>query len=175
MIFNYILQFYLLLFPLKGKQSLITKRETQVGMKAVLKLVEPYFKTNRSLTVDNFFTSLPLAEKLWAEKLTLVGTVNVIKNIIPYSFLQSKTRTPLSSLFVFNSFLTLTSYVPKKNKSVVLLSTHHHSDDIDYDQVQNKDQALAYECFFFYGRQRLSKYMCFNVTSKRKYERKSCR
>ena len=36
------------------------------------------------------------------------------------------------------------SYVPKKNKSVILLSTHHHTADIDYDQVSNKPQITNY-------------------------------
>ena len=113
-------------------------------MKAVLNLIEPYFESNRSLTVDNFFTSLALAEKLWAKKITLVGTMNVNKSAIPTSFLKSKSRMLLSSLFVFKDFLTLTSYVPKKNKSVILLSTHHHLDEIEYDNFQNKPEIIHF-------------------------------
>lgn len=123
-----------------GKNSSNDKKETQVGMKAVLKLGEPYFQTKRSLTVDNFFTSLPLAQKLWAEKITLVG--NVKKSFIPLCFLKSKKRKILSTMFVFQGILTLTSYVPKINKSVILLSTHHHTDSIDFDNRVNKPQIL---------------------------------
>ena len=69
-----------------GKNSPDEKKETQVGMKAVLNLMEPYFKTNRSLTVDNFFSSVILAEKLWSVKITLVGTVNVNKILYQSAF-----------------------------------------------------------------------------------------
>jgi hypothetical protein len=50
---------------------------------------------------------------------------------IPASFLKSNSRTVESSLFAFKDYLTLTSYVPKKNKSVILISTNHHKGDID--------------------------------------------
>ena len=104
----------------------------------------PFYKSHQSLLEDNFFTSLPLADKLWIEGITLVGTVNANKNLIPDSFFKSRRREILSSLFVFRNYLTLMSYVPKKNKSVILLSTHHHSAEIDYDQVANKPQIINY-------------------------------
>jgi hypothetical protein len=97
------------------------------------------------VTCDNFFTSLHLAEKLWEEKITLVGTVNANKKqFIPQNFIKSKTREVLSTSFLFQDFLTIASYVPKKNKSVILLSTHHHEPDIDYDLVANKPEMINF-------------------------------
>ena len=66
-------------------------------MNAVLRLVQPFFKSNRNLTVDNFFTGMALAEKLWEEKITLIGTVNNNRNFLPESFLKSKNREVLST------------------------------------------------------------------------------
>jgi hypothetical protein len=120
-------------------------KETQVGMKAVLTLLQAYFKTNRNVTCDNFFTSLTLAEKLWEEKITLEGTVNANKkHFIPQSFLKSKTREVLSTRFLFQDFFTIASYVPKKNKSVLLLSTFHHDSEIDYDLIANKPEMINF-------------------------------
>ncbi len=52
---------------------------------------------------------------------------------IPPSFLKSNLREVNSSIFGFNDYLTLTSYVPKKNKAVILVSTNHHRAETEFD------------------------------------------
>jgi len=103
-----------------GKKSKNDKNETGIGEKAVLNLCQNYFETDRILTTDNFFTSVGLAEKLWLKKLKLVGTIRANKTEIPEKFLKSKDKEVNSSMFGFHEYLTLVSYVPKKNKSVRL-------------------------------------------------------
>jgi hypothetical protein len=49
------------------------KKETQVGMKTVVKLVEP--NTKRCVTADNFFSSIPLSNYLWEKSLQFIGTL----------------------------------------------------------------------------------------------------
>ncbi len=44
-----------------GKASVNVPRDKEVGQKALLKLCEPFFKTNRCVTADNYFTSEALA------------------------------------------------------------------------------------------------------------------
>ena len=39
-------------------------REIGCGSNAVIRLCQNYFGTNRNVTIDNFFTSIPLADKL---------------------------------------------------------------------------------------------------------------
>ncbi|CAF1609749.1 unnamed protein product [Adineta ricciae] len=46
-------------------------------------------------------------------------------------FLSDKTREVGSSLFGFDANLTLVSFVPKKNKAVLLLSSKHHDNHVD--------------------------------------------
>ena len=58
--------------------------------KVVLKLVERFKDTNRSITADNFFISVPLAEKLLVQGLFLVGTLKKNKPEIPPEFLNTK-------------------------------------------------------------------------------------
>ena len=45
---------------------------------------------------------------------------------IPASFLKNPKRPLFESKFGFDDFKTLVSYVPKKNKAVLLMSTFHH-------------------------------------------------
>lgn len=53
------------------------------------------------------------------------------KGAIPQLFLPHKDRLVSSSLFGFQSDKTLVSFVPKKNKAVILLSSTHHNDAIN--------------------------------------------
>lgn len=114
-----------------GKSTEASKREVKIGEKAVLTLCEPFFNSKRCITADNFFSSISLCQELWSKKLEYIGTLRCNKTDIPESFLKSKTRSEKSSLFAFKDYLTLTSYVPKKNKSVILISSKHHDDKID--------------------------------------------
>ena len=86
----------------------------------------PYFQTGRTITVDNFFTSIHLAQNLWSNGLKIVGTLRVNKREIPIEFKPNKEREVFSSIYGFNSYLSIVSYVPKVKKSVILLSSHHH-------------------------------------------------
>ena len=88
---------------------------------------KPLYRTGRGVTTDNFFTSIELSDRLWANGLTLLGTLRHNKPQIPASFLPSKRRDIHDSQFGFRREKTLVSYVPQKNKAVILLSTEHHS------------------------------------------------
>ena len=68
------------------------------------------------------------------QNLTYVGTIRRNKADIPEEMKASRARIELSSVFGFSGQQTLgfsgqqtlVSYVPKKNKAVILLSTQHH-------------------------------------------------
>jgi len=87
--------------------------------------------TCRNLTTDNWYTSYPLAVSLLKDKITLVGTLKKNKKEIPFEFLPNKNKEVNSSMFGFQKQVTLVSFTPKKNKSVVLLSTMHHDASVD--------------------------------------------
>ena len=55
------------------------------------------------------------------------------KREIPQEFKPARQRDENSSIFGFTKDLTLVSYVPKENKSVVLLSSLHHDSVICSD------------------------------------------
>lgn len=99
----------------------------------VKRLVEPIEKSNRNLTTDNYYTSFPLAEHLLQVGLTLLGTMKRNKREIPPEFISEKNRQVGSSLSGFQNDMSLVSYVTKKKKCVIILSTMHDTMEIDPD------------------------------------------
>lgn len=90
----------------------------------VEKLSETIQGTNRNITVDNWFTSVPLFnDMLKNHNITMVGTLRKNKPHIPPEMI--KNRPAESSLFLFDRELTMVSYAPKRNKTVLLLSNMH--------------------------------------------------
>lgn len=98
----------------------------------VNRIVFPISKTHRNLTFDNWFTSYELISHLLKEhKLTSIGTVRKNKTQIPPQFITTRGKDPKSSTFGHQKDITLVSYIPKKNKVVLLMSSLHHDDNID--------------------------------------------
>lgn len=54
--------------------------ERNQGARVVMDLVRPYFGSGRSVTTDNFFTSLNLARALKEQNMTLLGESLAIEN-----------------------------------------------------------------------------------------------
>lgn len=97
----------------------------------VHRLIQPIRNTGRNVTIDNWFTSVPLADELLNQKLTLLGTLRKNKTQIPQEFKITKNRPVFSSYFGFSGKKVLVSYKPKNNKIVLLLSTMHNDNSID--------------------------------------------
>ncbi|CAK1580708.1 unnamed protein product [Parnassius mnemosyne] len=122
-------------YPLQGQiytgKPLDGQRQVNVGEKTVLDLVQFYKGSGRNITTDNFFTSLQLARFLNSWHMTLVGSVRKNKPWLPSNMQASKDRAILSKNFAFRENETLCSYVPKRNKSVVLLSSMHGTAEVE--------------------------------------------
>lgn len=98
----------------------------------VQRLVEPIRDSKRNVTCDNWFTSIPLIRTLYNDyKLTFLGTIRKNKRELPPEISNPATRPIGSSMFAYNDYITLVSYIPKKKKNVLLVSTLHHDDKID--------------------------------------------
>lgn len=103
-------------------------------------LASPYYNTHRNITVDSFYTSVPLAMALYNKGLTLVGTVNNKRNHLPENLKEVRGRQLYSTLFAMskkptsgdNVPIMLASYVSKLKppKNVILLSTMHSKFEI---------------------------------------------
>lgn len=79
-----------------------------LGRNIALQLAQPFFKSGRNITCDNYCTDLALAEGC----LKNGGTVRTNKRFLPVPF-QLKKDLP----FAYGSTATLVNYRGKKNKN----------------------------------------------------------
>lgn len=128
--------------PYLGKEG--HNRTKNLAYNVVNQLCEPYFGSNRNVTFDNYFTSLDVAKSLSQNGLTIVGTMRKNKACIPSIFQPSRSRDVESNVFGFSKNMTLVSYVPKKNRAVIILSTMHHSKEIDVNNKNKSEVNLYY-------------------------------
>lgn len=136
------------------------ERERNVGERVVKDLcVNLFAGSGRNIVCDNFFTSYNLAKSLMIDNnLSILGTCNKRRTFVPAAFANPKRREAESSMFGFYNNVTMCSYVPKKNKAVVMLSTTHYTSEtsgpkkkplliLDYNKtkggVDNMDKCLS--------------------------------
>ena len=94
--------------------------------------------------MDNYVTGIQLANMMLHRRLTIVGTVRKCKREIPECMKAAKSREPKSSTFGLDEQLTMTSYVPKRNKAVILLSSMHHNVSIIEDDAQKRPEIIHF-------------------------------
>ena len=124
-------------FPYMGKDE--NRCSISLGEFVTLKLAEPYLQQGRNITTDNFFTSIPLAKKLLAEKTTLVGTIRSNKRELPKLAKKEKDKMTLFSSHLYKSEnCTLTVYKSKPNVKVLLLSTKYTGVQVEDNYVFQK-------------------------------------
>ncbi|XP_062870546.1 piggyBac transposable element-derived protein 4-like [Trichomycterus rosablanca] len=115
--------------PYLGKQVTQPQGGQSLGHYFTKELTKQYHQTNRNVTTDNWFTSVPLAIDLLENcGMTIVGTVKANKREIPHVMKDKENRTPGSIAFLFTKELTLVSFLPdtaSKKKLVLLLSSMH--------------------------------------------------
>lgn len=83
--------------------------------------------------MDNWFTSVPLAEKLLKQhKITVIGTIRKDKKELPADFVNLKfqDRKVNSSLSLFSENVTAASYKATEKKLATLISTLHDDEAI---------------------------------------------
>lgn len=120
-------------------------REKNQGERVVKELVAQFKNSGRNITMDNYFTTLPLAKHLLSWKLTITGTLRKNKPYIPKEMAANKSREEYSTLFGFHERnIAICSYVPKKKKAVILLSTMHSDTSVSNDEKKKPDMITYY-------------------------------
>jgi hypothetical protein len=118
-------------FPYLGKDE-ARNASTPLSEFVVMKLVEQYTGKGRTVTTDNFFTSIPLALKLRSKKTSLLGTIRANKRELPkICKLKKDSMARFSTLLYQSNGCTLTVYKSKPNKKVLIISTKHKHVKID--------------------------------------------
>ena len=116
-------------YPIKGqiytRKAASGEREKNVDERVVKDLcVNLFHGSGRNIVCDNFFTSFNLAKSLMMDNnLSMLGTVNKRRKFVPPQFATPKGREVESTIFGFSNNITMCSYVPKKTKAVLVLST----------------------------------------------------
>lgn len=118
--------------------------EKNQGERVVRDMIEVIAGSGRNVTMDNFFTSVTLARQLLTKKLSLVGTLRKNKGEIPVQFLPKRDRDVNETLFGHQQSLTLVSYVPKRGRSVILLSSMHKDAQISNREDKKPQIILDY-------------------------------
>lgn len=118
--------------------------EVDQAFRVVLQMTSPFSGSGRGVTGDNFFTSLHLAQALLQRQMTYCGTVRKNRRFLPPVILDIKQRQVNSSVFAFSKASTLVSYMPKKGKNVILLSTQHHNGEIPSDREDKKPEIILH-------------------------------
>lgn len=129
---NYFFNAYI--YSGKGSDSISlseSEKKLKIPTQAVIRLSKPIQKSNRNITADNWFSSIEVVQELQSRGLTYVGTLRKNQAEIPLCFQADKKREVNSSLYGFSNKTTIVSYVPKQSKSVILISSMHHTKSTD--------------------------------------------
>ena len=135
-------------------------------------LTAPIYGTNRNFTMDNWFTNVPLADRLISRPytMTIVGTIRKNKPHIPPVFIENDKKRPVgTSLFAYSTNSTLVSYKPKTNKIVTLLSTMHTSSGTTNKNTKKPEIIHTYNATK--GAVDTFDQMCQNMCANRKTKR----
>ena len=130
----------------------------------VLELCQPYNGSGQDVVTDKFFTSHSLVVALLKVNLTLLGTIHCNRKEIPIE-LRDKKQQIESSKFAFDheNHIMLASYIPQKNKNVILISSSHSGMQTVPKKANNPKLILDYN----YGKKGLiTMWKCLPVAGK---------
>lgn len=161
-------------YPLFGEIYVGTgpnkERSTDRAHQLVKRLANRWLGTSSNITMDNSFTSYPLATDLWRNhKTTIVGRMRINKGEIPTLFSSAdaaEKRGGFSSVFGFSDECQLTSYTTNEFRNVVVLSTAHANYQTDSSTRANQPLAILDYNKFKGGADSIDK-MVRGYTSKR--------
>ena len=117
-----------------------------LGESVVIKITEHIKGKDYNICCDNFFTLLPLAEKLLKSKFSFIGTMKKNRRDLSVSMTEPQQGDVNSSKFFWhkNSGAMLVRYQPKPKKTVCLLSTMHSTPDVDTTTAAKKPSVISF-------------------------------
>ena len=113
-----------------GKDTLEIPRGTTMGEVVVTELVAPFFVGGRTVTTDNFFSTLPLALSLASQGMHFCGTIRP-KPYIPKGLYERRLKVKDSvAVFNYEHNLTLQCQQVSSTKKLMILSSCHHNPSV---------------------------------------------
>ena len=107
--------------------------------------------TGRNISIDCYFTSIPLSEWLHAKKISVVGTLKENRIGIPKDIKDIKGRAEKSTIVIHNNDgnteKMMISYVDKKSglKNILVLSTMHDVVKLSSDERKKPHVMVFYD------------------------------
>ncbi|CAM4573790.1 unnamed protein product [Leuciscus chuanchicus] len=117
-------------------------REINMGRRIVLDMMDGF--QGHIVTCDNFFTSYALGTELLKKQIRMIGTIRKNKPELPSALTNTRGRAIYSSLFAFKETHAIVSYLPKKSKNVLLMSTVHSDPALSERDDQKPQMILSY-------------------------------
>lgn len=109
-----------------GKEAV---RETNVSHKIVLKLLKPYLNFGRCLFIDNWYSSVELAEKLNCENTHVVGNLRANRRGNPRDVISKKLKK--GELFAQQSSSNIVVMKWRDKRDIYLITTKHTDETIE--------------------------------------------
>lgn len=130
-------------FPYLGRENIDDNLNASVPSRVVLKLAEPFQNSGHHIAMDNYFTSLDLAQRLQAQGFSLLGTVRHNRRDMP-PIVKTKLQLHVTKVLKpVDSEITLTHYQCKAKKSVLLLSSLHRDVQVPRENnPKNKPETV---------------------------------
>ena len=114
------------------------------------RLLEHTNLTGRNISMDRYFTSVPMSEWLLDRNVTLVGTMEESRVGIPHEIHAVGAREPKSTIYMYNSDNAkekmLISWIDKRkrgSKNILCLTTMHDSVKVSRD-IRKKPHPLVF-------------------------------
>lgn len=140
---GYILQFDI--YQGKVEEESAEFQEFGLGEKVVLKLTKNYINNNRIVYFDNFFTSIPLLEKLKVERTLACGTIRSTRKGTPKNMIDDKKLKRGDFDYRFSS-MGIGFFKWKDNKVVHLASNFHGNETAVVKRKQKDGTSLEIPC-----------------------------
>lgn len=119
-------------------------RETNVSYKIVLKLMEPYINLGRCLYIDNWYSSVELAEKLIKENTHMVGTLRANRRGNPLDVIGKKLKKGELIAQQSNSNIVVLKWRDKRD--IYIITTKHTDETVEisnrYGSIIKKPKAV---------------------------------
>jgi len=106
-----------------------------------LKLSLPFLGKGRNVVMDNYFTSLALAEKLAERNTTIVGTIRSNRRELPPAAKALDGRQRGDTVHYKSGDSILCSFWDKRNKPVLLISSMHPGETY---RLEGKSEIVTY-------------------------------
>ncbi|XP_035290308.1 uncharacterized protein tcerg1b isoform X1 [Anguilla anguilla] len=130
-------------FPHLGKHA-CRPEGRPLSEHVVMTLVEPFVGEGRTVTVDGYFTSLSLANRLMAKKTGLLGPVGRKRRGMPSCALKISPAPLYSTSVMTSGHATLTVYQSTRSKNVCLLSTMRPTVSVGRDPKRKPETVTDY-------------------------------